>query len=69
MEQFFVICMKIRNNVTLYLGADESTYNNHKKWFKSRNEAIWFETEKEADDFCKSYFKNFKDYFVQSFMY
>ena len=66
MDVFEVIIMKLKNGRKMYLkaGIGESC-----EWTLDRDEAIWFETEKEAKEFAQNYFKNFKDWLVESFFF
>lgn len=55
--------IKIKNtNAYLKGGAGKTC-----KW-GIKSDAIWFPTLKEAEDFCKGYFKNFKNYEIESFI-
>lgn len=63
---FYVVTMKTCNNKKLYLACD---IGNSCKWIFDKSEACWYNTYKEAEDFCKSYFKNFKNYIIESFNY
>lgn len=59
-----VITMKTKEGKTLYLSEDKVLNNNKLlcKWTFNKNEALGFETEKEAENFAKDYFKNFNDW-------
>ena len=62
-EYFTLITMKTKNNKTLYLTDDKYGY----KWTFEKANAIWFETEQDAEKFCKNYFKKFKNYEFMTF--
>lgn len=57
--EFIIITMKAKSGHKLYLKAGNG---NACEWDKDIEEAIWFETVPDAQMFCNSYFKNFKDY-------
>lgn len=59
-----VITMKTKEGKTLYLSEDKILKSNKLlcKWTFNKNEALGFETEKEAENFAKDYFKNFNDW-------
>lgn len=59
---FYTLTMKTYNNKTLYL---KSGIGNGCEWTFNKQEAIWFETDKEAIEFAKQYFKNFDKYQVE----
>lgn len=56
-----VITMKTKEGKTLYLSEDRLTKQDKLicKWTFNKQEALGFETEKEAENFAKDYFKNF----------
>lgn len=62
MDNFYIVCMKCKNNKKCYLSVGNilNTY----VWKFNIREAIWFDTETEAEKFAKKYFKKFKDWFV-----
>ena len=68
---YYRIYMKLRTGIKVYLcenkwyGANYSKINC--KWDTNRENALWFETSKDAEDFCKEYFKNFKDWEIECF--
>ena len=62
MYDFTVICMKTKNDKTLYLGEGHGKALN---WVFDVNEAIWFETQDEVSKFAQNYFKTFQDWFLQ----
>lgn len=62
--EFTTIYLKSRKGVNLYLGIDDS--NGNKIWVKNKNEAIFFDNEKEAADFGRNYFKRFNDWKLSS---
>lgn len=60
-EYFSVITMKTKNNKILYLGEQ----GNKLGWSFDYNEAIWFNTFEEAENFAKDYFKYFDKWEVK----
>lgn len=70
-ETFYRIIMKTITGKKLYLrenkwyGKNEENINC--SWEFTSENALWFETYKEAEDFCKRYFKNFKNYEIEDF--
>ena len=60
--EFYVITMSIKNGFELYL---EATNDGKYGWNKDLNEAIWFDSELEAESFSNKYFKNFKDWKIK----
>ncbi len=70
---FYRITMKTKGGKKLYL-CENSWYgkNGEKincRWEFTKANALWFETEKDAQDFCKDYFKNFTNYEIENFVY
>lgn len=63
---FVVIYSKTKKNKKIYLQADKGESC---KWTFLKNEAIWFETEQQAEQFGNHYFKNFKNWNLESFTY
>lgn len=63
MEIFYVIVMKLRNGHKMYLGCGEREGLN--MIWTNKDEACWFNTDKEAKDFAENYFINFKDYSIE----
>ena len=61
---FYRITMNTYNNKKLYLKA---SIGNSCEWTFNKEEAIWFETDKEAKEFCDIYFKNFNKYEIEGF--
>ena len=61
---FYRITMNTYNNKKLYLKA---SIGNSCEWTFNKEEAIWFETDKEAKEFCDTYFKNFNKYEIEGF--
>ena len=61
---FYRITMNTYNNKKLYLKA---SIGNSCEWTFNKEEAIWFETIKEAEEFCNNYFKNFNKYEIEGF--
>ena len=61
-----VITMKTKEGKTLYLSEDKWVGKNQEKllckWTFNKQEALGFETEKEAENFAKDYFKNFTNW-------
>lgn len=64
-EQFSVITMKTKNNKVIYLGEQGSLLG----WTFDYNEALWFNTNDEAESFARDYFKNFKDWEIKTIEY
>lgn len=72
-DLFFRVIMKTRNGKKLYL-CEDSWYGKNAekikcKWEFSSVNALWFETEENAQDFCKEYFKNFDRYEIEDFIF
>ena len=73
LKTFFVITMKLKNGKKLYLQHEKDIIKNKKwvgdicKWVAYKSEALYFDTFKNAEDYAKNYFKNFKDYSIESF--
>ena len=65
-ELFYIIEMKTKTNKSLYLGELK---NGCLGWTFDYNESIWFETCESAENFCKKYFKNFKDWNIKEITY
>ena len=61
---FYRIIMKTYDNKKLYL---KDGIGNSCEWTFNKHDAIWFETEKEAQIFAKKYFKNFNNYEIENF--
>ena len=61
MEEFTLICMKLKSGKEVYLaeGPRKSL-----KWVIDKTEAIYFETEKEAEECAINYFKKFNDWYL-----
>lgn len=61
MEEFTLICMKLKSGKEVYLaeGPGKSL-----KWVIDKTEAIYFETEKEAEECAMNYFKKFNDWYL-----
>lgn len=66
LKDFCRVIMKTKSGLKLYLKAGKG---NACSWDKDWTDAIWFQTEKDAQDFCKKYFKNFKNYEIEVFKY
>ena len=62
---YYRIIMKTYDGKKLYLkdGVGKSC-----EWTFNKQEALWFETNKEAEDFAKQYFKNFSNYEIEDFI-
>lgn len=68
-EIFYRVIMKTKTEKKLYLRCAD-IYSNDKvrcEWEFSSENAIWFDTEQDAERFCKSYFKNFTNYEIEEF--
>ena len=70
-EAFYKVIMKTKTGKKLYLREHTWYGKNAKKincsWEFTPENALWFETEKQALDFCKDYFKNFTKYEIEYF--
>ena len=66
MDLFYVVCMKTHKGSLIYLGAGKG---NSANWVFDVNEAIWFETDSEAEKFAYGYFKNFDKWFIKEIIY
>ena len=68
---FYRIVMKTSAGKKLYLCENHWYGHNEEKinckWEFSTENALWFETEKDAQKFCNGYFKNFKNYEIEVF--
>ena len=53
MDDFSIVTMKTRTGKQLYL---KSGKGNAVEWTFDKQDAIWFQTEEEAEKFCKNYF-------------
>ena len=62
MEIFLIIAMKTKTNKNLYLS--ENGTNGKLEWSFNINDAIWFNTDQDANKFADKYFKNFHDWFI-----
>lgn len=70
-EIFYRIVMKTKSGKKLYLKCTD-IYTNDKircEWEFSSENAIWFDTDTQAEKFCNMYFKNFKNYEIEEFEY
>jgi len=65
-ETWFVITMNTKNGKKIYL---KEGIGNSYEWTFDREQAIWFEFEDKAKEFANSYFKSFKNWFVEDFDY
>lgn len=61
MREYYVITMETQEGMPLYLGEFEGKF----KWTKYLDGGIWFDTERDAKEFAKSWFKNFKDWEIR----
>ncbi len=66
MDEFTIICMKIKTGKEFYLASGPGK---SLKWVTDKMEAIWFETDKEAEKCAKNYFKYFKDWYLSNIVY
>ena len=64
--EFFRITMQTKTNKKLFLMANDFYTC---KWTFNKTECIWFETLNECINFCNSYFKKFKNYHIEKFIY
>lgn len=62
MDDFSIVTMKTKTGKKLYAKAG---HGKSIEWTFDKQDAIWFQTEEEAEKFCKNYFKNFKDYEIE----
>lgn len=62
-DYFTIVTMKTKTNKTLFLMEGQGKTCS---WTFDKEEAIWFPNEAEAEKFCKKYFKNFKDYEIET---
>ena len=60
-EQFSLITTQTKNGKTIYLGEKVNSFG----WTFNYNDALWFNTNDEAERFARDYFKNFKDWEVK----
>ena len=60
-EQFSLVTMQTKNGKTIYLGEQGNSFG----WVFDYNNALWFNTNEEAERFAIDYFKNFKDWEVK----
>ena len=70
LEIFYRVIMRTNTGRKLYLRCTDMYANNEKvlcAWEFSNENAIWFNTDTEAERFCKMYFKNFKNYEIEEF--
>ena len=72
-DLMYRITMKTRDNKKLYLSEDHWYGKNAEKisckWTFTANDALWFETQEDAQDFCRDYFKNFDRYEIENFIF
>ena len=68
---FYRIIMHTRDGKKLYLTENTWYGKNSEKinctWDFNYNNALWFETYDEAEEFAKGYFKNFTGYEIEEF--
>lgn len=62
MKNFTLSKQKQKKGKTIYFGAED---NGGYSWNFSRDNAIWFESREQAENFAKNYFTKFKDYFIE----
>ena len=55
---YILVTMITKNNKKLYFTDKGNGYG----WTFYKSNALWFDTETNAQDFCKNYFKNFSKY-------
>lgn len=70
-EIFYRVIMKTKTGKKLYLICT-NIYPNDKvrcTWEFDDENAIWFDTDTQAEKFCKMYFKNFNEYEIEEFEY
>jgi hypothetical protein len=72
-DVFYRVTMKTKGGKKLYL-CENSWYGKNAekincKWEFTKANALWFETKREAERFCKEYFKNFDNYEIEDFIY
>ena len=60
-QQFSLISTQTRNGKTIYLGEKGNSFG----WVFDYNEALWFNTNEEAERFAIDYFKNFKNWEIK----
>lgn len=60
-EQFSLISMQTKNGRTIYLGEKDNSFG----WTFNYNDALWFNTNEEAERFAIDYFKNFKNWKIK----
>lgn len=67
--ELVIITMETKNGKKLYLAEDKWVGKNKEKivckWTFDKNEALGFETEKDAKNFANEYFKNFTNYSLE----
>ena len=69
-EYFYRIVMNTLSGKKLYLKAGKCIGDKMNcEWEFTNENAIWFDTHKEAENFAKDYFKNFKEYKIEEFSY
>ena len=61
MLDFYVITMNSKNGKTIYFGASEAEENKF-LWHPTKEKAIYFDNEYEAQNFRNSYFKEPEKY-------
>ena len=66
------ICMNSKNGKKLYLSVKNGWYDKEGKlhriheWTWDRNIGIQFDYEKDAEEYAKSYFKNFNGWYIDA---
>ena len=67
------ICMKSKNNKTLYLTVKDAWYDKEgnlkriHEWNYQRIGAMEFDTESKAEEYAKTYFKNFDKWYIETY--
>ena len=64
-ERFSLISMQTKNDKTIYLEEQGNSFG----WTFNYNDALWFNTNDEAERFAKNYFKNFKNWEIKEIYY
>lgn len=60
MLEYFTLNMTTKNGKKLYMGTEGKEF----KWTFNKQDAIWFELPQDVENFAKSYFKEFKNWYV-----
>ena len=69
--EFYVISMKTKNGKTLYLKTKENNYSDKVlcEWCFDYNNAIWFDTINDLENFANKYFKGFNNWNIKTINY